>query len=60
MGVRPSFPIKHHSSRKKQFDETDCEDANLQAEKAFEVNYFLIMVYIEISHWKLYLRNSNH
>jgi hypothetical protein len=48
MGVRPSFPIRRRASRKKQFDETDCEEANLQAEKAFEVDYFLVMVDIAI------------
>jgi hypothetical protein len=48
MGVRPSFPIRRRASRKKQFDETDCEEANLQAEKAFEVDYLLVMVDIAI------------
>ena len=39
-----SHPIKQRASRKKQYDETDCEEANLEDEKAFEVNYFLITV----------------
>ena len=43
-----SHPIKQRASRKKQYDETDCEEANLEDEKAFEVNYFLIMVDMEI------------
>ena len=49
MGVEPSFPIKRPTSRKKQYDETDCEEAKLETEKAFEVNYFLVMVDIAIS-----------
>jgi len=52
LGVEPSFPIKRRSVRKKQYDETDCEEANLEAEKAFEVNYFLVMVDIAISSLK--------
>ena len=49
MGVQPSFPIKRRASRKKQYDETDCEEAILEAQKAFEVNYFLVMVDMTIS-----------
>ena len=49
MSVEPSFPIKRLASRKKQYDETDCEEAKLETEKAFEVNYFLVMVDIAIS-----------
>ena len=49
MGVQPSFPIKRRASRKKQYDETDCEEAILEAQKAFEVNYFLVMVDMAIS-----------
>jgi hypothetical protein len=52
LGVEPSFPVKRHAKRKKQYDETDCEEANLEAEKAFEVNYFLAMVDIAISSLK--------
>ncbi|CAN6242903.1 unnamed protein product [Urochloa humidicola] len=52
MGVQPSFPLKRCASRKKQYDENDCEEANLQAEKAFEVNYFLVMVDIAIASLK--------
>ena len=43
MGVQPSFPIKRRASRKKQYDETDCEEAILEA------NYFLVMVDMAIS-----------
>ena len=49
MGVQPSFPIKRRASRKKQYDETECEEAILEAQKAFEVNYFLVMVDMTIS-----------
>ncbi|AQK80302.1 General transcription factor 2-related zinc finger protein, partial [Zea mays] len=52
LGVEPSFPVKRHAKRKKQYDETDCEEADLEAEKAFEVNYFLVMVDIAISSLK--------
>ncbi|KAG2624694.1 hypothetical protein PVAP13_3KG362716 [Panicum virgatum] len=45
----PSFPIKRRASRKKQYDETDCEKVILEAQKAFEVNYFLVMVDMTIS-----------
>ncbi|KAG2606265.1 hypothetical protein PVAP13_4NG229511 [Panicum virgatum] len=45
MGVEPTFPLKRKVTRKKHFDESECSDeAILQAEKAFEVNYFLVMV----------------
>lgn len=40
MNVEPSFPVKRRVLRKKQFDEIDCDEAVLQAEKEFEVNYF--------------------
>jgi hypothetical protein len=44
MGVEPSFPVKGKSQRKKHFDEIDNNEEILQAEKAFEVNYFLVVV----------------
>jgi hypothetical protein len=44
LGVEPSFPIKRHASRTKQFDESESEEAILQAEENFKVNYFLVMV----------------
>ncbi|PUZ56804.1 hypothetical protein GQ55_5G365600 [Panicum hallii var. hallii] len=50
--MKPSLPVKRHAKRKKQYDETDCEEANLEAEKAFEVNYFLAMVDIANSSLK--------
>ncbi|XP_062198785.1 uncharacterized protein LOC133901428 [Phragmites australis] len=52
MGVEASFPIKRCSIRKRQFDETDCAEANLQAERAFEVDYFFVMVDIAITSLK--------
>lgn len=44
MGIEPSFPIKPNVTRKKQFVEPDNDEEVLKAEKAFEVNYFLVMV----------------
>jgi hypothetical protein len=45
MGVEPSFPLKRKVTIKKHFDESECSDeAILQAEKDFVVNYFLVMV----------------
>jgi hypothetical protein len=52
MGVEASFPVKRRSIRKKQFDETDCDEANLQAERAFEVDYFFVMVDMAITSLK--------
>jgi len=53
MGVEPTFPLKHRVTRKKHFDESECSDeAILQAEKAFEVNYFLVMVDMETTSLK--------
>jgi hypothetical protein len=49
MGVEASFPVKRVSARKKQFDETECNEAILQAEKNFEAFYFLVMVDMAIS-----------
>ena len=40
MGVEPSFLVKRRSIRKKQFDETECNEAILQAENDFEAFYF--------------------
>uniref|UniRef100_A0ACD5WWW7 Uncharacterized protein n=1 Tax=Avena sativa TaxID=4498 RepID=A0ACD5WWW7_AVESA len=44
MGIEPSFPIKRKVTRKKHFDEPDQDEEVLLAEKAFEVNYFLVMI----------------
>jgi hypothetical protein len=44
MGMEPSFSIKRTVTRKRQFDEPDHDEEVLLAEKAFEVNYFLVMV----------------
>nr|XP_051205081.1 uncharacterized protein LOC127318638 [Lolium perenne] len=47
MKIQPSFPIKRRVTRKKHFDESD-DDANneeiLAAEKAFQVDFFYVMV----------------
>ena len=53
MDVEPTFPLKCKVTRKKHFDESECSDeAILQAEKAFEVNYFLVMVDMETTSLK--------
>jgi hypothetical protein len=49
MGVHLSFPVKHQGTRKRQFDESGCCEEILQAEKDFEVNYFLVMVDMAIT-----------
>jgi hypothetical protein len=47
MKIKPSFPIKQRVTRKTHFDESN-HDANteeiLAAEKAFEVDFFFVMV----------------
>jgi hypothetical protein len=52
MGVEPSLPVKRKSQRKKHFDEIDYDEAILQAEDAFKVNYFLVMVDMAITSLK--------
>jgi hypothetical protein len=52
MGVEASFPVERRSVRKKQFDEIECNEAILQAEKDFETFYFLVMVDMTISSLK--------
>jgi hypothetical protein len=43
-GVNTSFPIKHKAVRKKQFDESRCHEEILENERAFQVNYFFVLV----------------
>ena len=40
----PSFPLKRRALRKKHFDENNSEEVILQAEKDFNVSYFLVLV----------------
>ena len=40
----PSFPLKRRALRKKHFDENNSEEVILQAEKDFNVCYFLVLV----------------
>jgi hypothetical protein len=49
MVVHLSFPVKRQGTRKRQFDESDCCEEILQAEKDFEVNYFLVKVDMAIT-----------
>ena len=44
MGVEASFPVKRRATRKKEFDESNCQEEILEPEKAFEVKYFLAVV----------------
>jgi hypothetical protein len=44
MGVEPTFPVKRQVTRKKQFDETEYNEAIFKAEKDFKVNYFLVII----------------
>jgi hypothetical protein len=43
-GVNTPFLIKHKAVRKKQFDESRCHEEILENERAFQVNYFLVLV----------------
>jgi hypothetical protein len=49
MGVEPTLPVKRQVTRKKQFDETEYNEAIFKAEKDFKVNYFLVMIDNEIT-----------
>ncbi|XP_066316049.1 uncharacterized protein [Miscanthus floridulus] len=44
MGVEPSFPVKRRTLRKKHFDENNSEEALLEGEKEFRVNYFTVII----------------
>jgi hypothetical protein len=44
MGAKSSFQVKRKAQRKRHFDETDDHEEILEAERAFKVNYFLVMV----------------
>jgi hypothetical protein len=52
MGVEASFPVKRRAIRKKEFDESNCQEEILEAERAFEVKYFLVMVDMAITSLK--------
>jgi hypothetical protein len=44
LGVQPSFPKKCRGLRKKQFDKSNSEEVNLQAEDDFKAFYFLVLI----------------
>jgi hypothetical protein len=48
LGVEPWFLVKCQCSRRRKFDEAECEEAILQAEEDFKVNYFLVMLDMSI------------
>jgi hypothetical protein len=47
--VDASFPVKRHRVRKKQFDESNSQKEILEAERAFKVKYFLVLVDMAIT-----------
>ncbi|KAI4975683.1 hypothetical protein ZWY2020_049290 [Hordeum vulgare] len=49
MGIEPLFPVKRRVTRKKQFDENDCQEEILEGEKAFRVKYFNVLVDMAIN-----------
>ena len=52
MGVEASFPVKSRAVRKKQFDESNCQEEIIEAERAFEVKYFFVLVDMAITSLK--------
>jgi hypothetical protein len=44
MGVDAFFPVKRRAKRKNQFDESNTHEEILEAEKAFQVKYFYVVV----------------
>jgi hypothetical protein len=52
MAIHPSFKVKRHAMRKKQFDESNSQEEILEAERAFKVKYFLVMVDMAITSLK--------
>jgi hypothetical protein len=52
MGVHPSFQVKCHVVRKKQFDENNSHEEILEVKRAFKVKYFLVMVDMMITSLK--------
>jgi hypothetical protein len=49
MGVDAFFPLKRHAMRIIQFDEINCQEEMLEAEKAFKVKYFYVVVHMAIT-----------
>jgi hypothetical protein len=58
MGVNASFPVKRKVVRKKQFDESSCHEEIIENERAFEVNYFLVLVDMASTSLRTRLENS--
>ena len=52
MGVDAFFPVKRRSKRKNQFDEINTHEEILEAEKAFQVKYFYVVVDMAITYLK--------
>ncbi|XP_052621592.1 uncharacterized protein LOC111891056 [Lactuca sativa] len=49
MEVEPIFPKKRQVTRKKQFDEINCEDELLSLEESFRIEYFIYIVDVAIA-----------
>ncbi|KAL7610256.1 spindle assembly checkpoint component MAD1-like [Lactuca sativa] len=49
MEVEPIFPKKRQITRKKQFDEINCEDELLSPEESFRIEYFIYIVDVAIA-----------
>lgn len=49
MEVEPIFPKKRQVTRKKQFDEINCEDELLSPEESFRIEYFIYIVDVAIA-----------
>ncbi|KAL5734043.1 hypothetical protein ACOSP7_031904 [Xanthoceras sorbifolium] len=47
--IDPIFLERRKPRRKRQFDESEYEDISLSAEELFKVNYFLVVVDVDIS-----------
>jgi hypothetical protein len=52
MAIHPSFQVKRHAVRKKQFDKSNSQEDILEAERDFKVKYFLVMVDMVITSLK--------
>jgi hypothetical protein len=49
LAVDTSFPGKRHPVRKKQFDESNSQKEIIEAERAFKVKYFFVLVDMAIA-----------
>ncbi|XP_051206126.1 uncharacterized protein [Lolium perenne] len=52
MGVDAFFPVKRRATRKNQFDESNTHEEIVEAEKAFQVKYFYVVVDMAVTSLK--------